>query len=120
FGAVYDGLFAEKYPLVDEALAERASKRDKLLRVYELLVIEPWAVLMSSPMASEFYEACTRVLPEAAARHERQLVRYTEELLGTKDVAEVFSLSVSGLTTDLPTVPILRRRLSLLIDRFVG
>lgn len=120
FGAAYDDTFDARYPQAEQVLAGRGSKRDKLLRIYELIVVETWAMMMSSPMASEFYEACMRVLPEIHAKHERRLFNLTKELLGTKDVTEVFMLAIDGQMTDLPSVSVLRKRVQLLVERFVG
>jgi TetR/AcrR family transcriptional regulator, transcriptional repressor of aconitase len=120
FGAVYDDTFDAQYPQAEQVLAGRGSKRDKLVRIYELVVIETWAIMMTSPMAAEFYEACMRVLPEIHAKHERRLFELTKGLLGTKEVTEVFMLAVDGQMTDLPSVSVLRKRVQLLIERFVG
>ena len=46
-------------------------------------------------------------------------LKYTQAVLGTKEVSEVFMLAVDGLTHDLPATKVLRRRLEVLIDRFV-
>jgi AcrR family transcriptional regulator len=120
FGAVYDDTFDAQYPVAEAVLAGRGSKRDKLLRLYELVVIDTWAIMMTSPMASEFYEACVRVVPEIHAKHERRLFELTRQLLGAKDAAEVFMLAVEGQMTDLPSVAVLRKRVQLLVTRFAG
>ena len=41
-------------------------------------------------------------------------------ILGSKDAAEVFLLSLDGLQGDLPSAKVLRRRVELLIERFVA
>jgi hypothetical protein len=38
-------------------------------------------------------------------------LKYTQAVLGTKEVSEVFMLAVDGLTQDLPAPKVLRRRL---------
>jgi TetR/AcrR family transcriptional regulator, transcriptional repressor of aconitase len=120
FAAVYDDTFDARYPQAEQVLAGRGGKRDKLLRLCELVVVETWAIMMTSPMAAEFYEACMRVLPEIHAKHERRLFELTKELLGTKELTEVFMLAVDGQMTDLPSAAVLRKRLHLLVERFVG
>jgi TetR/AcrR family transcriptional regulator, transcriptional repressor of aconitase len=120
FAAVYDDTFDARYPQAEQVLAGRGARRDKLLRLYEIVVIDTWAMMMTTPMASEFYEACMRVLPEIHAKHERRLLDLTRELLGARDVAEVFMLAVEGQMTDLPSVSVLRKRLQLLVERFAG
>jgi hypothetical protein len=70
-------------------------------------------------MGTEFYGACRRVTPDIDERHRKIQLKYTQAVLGTKEVSEVFMLAVDGLTHDLPATKVLRRRLEVLIDRFV-
>ena len=119
FSAVYEDLMEGLYPGVEAVLAGRGSPREKLLGVYEHLLLEPWEMLSAAPMAAEFYEACSRVLPEVEARHERLRLKYTQAVLGAKELSEVFILAVDGLGADLPSARVLRRRLQILVERFV-
>jgi AcrR family transcriptional regulator len=118
FSGVFEELFAERYPAVERILAERGSVRVKLMRAYELLVLEPWDQLVGMPGAEDFFNACEAVCPEAEAEYTRRRLRYTAAILGRKDVAELFSLAVDGLQSDFPSSAVLRRRLALLIERF--
>jgi AcrR family transcriptional regulator len=120
FGAVYDDVFEARYPIVEQVLAARGSRRDKLSRIYEVLCVETWALVMDAPMAREFYDACMQVIPEIHAKHERKLLELTRKVLGSRDIAEVFLLAVDGLVVDLPSVAVLRKRLRVLIDRFAA
>jgi AcrR family transcriptional regulator len=118
FSGVFEELFAERYPAVERILAERGSVRVKLMRAYELLVLEPWDQFVGMPAAEDFLKACEAVCPEAEAEYTRRRLRYTAAILGRKDVAELFSLAVDGLQSDFPSSAVLRRRLALLIERF--
>jgi TetR/AcrR family transcriptional regulator, transcriptional repressor of aconitase len=118
FGAVYDQVFESRFAVVDEVLASRASKREKLQRVYDAIAIDTWALISNAPMVAEFYEACLQVIPDIHAKHERKLLEVTKGLLGDRDVAEVFMLAVDGLFKDLPSVAVVRKRLNVLVDRF--
>lgn len=120
FGAVFDDVYEARYPAAEAALAGRGSRRDKLLQVYELLCVEPWALVMDAPMAQEFYDACEQVTPEIHAKHERKRLELTRRVLGSKELAEVLMLAVDGLFLDLPSVPVLRKRLRVLIERFAS
>src|SRR5690349_18026019 len=55
FGAVYDDVYEARYPAAEEIAAGRGARKDRLLRIYELLCVEPWALVMDAPMAQEFY-----------------------------------------------------------------
>jgi AcrR family transcriptional regulator len=118
FAAVYEHVFATRYPAAEAVLTGTGTRRDKLLRVYEILLIEPWVEVSGAPMSAEFYDACARLLPKVQAKYERLRLKCTQEILGSREVAEVFMLAVDGLESDLPTPPVLRRRLQLLVDRF--
>ena len=120
FGAVYDDVFESRYPAAEAILAGRGARRDKLLRLYELLCVETWALVMDAPMAQEFYDACLQVVPAIHDKHERKLLDLTRRLLGGKDESEVLMLAVDGLLGDLPSVAVLRKRLRILIDRFAA
>ena len=119
FTAVYEDLMEGLYPGVEAVLAGKSSAREKLLGVYEHLLLEPWEMLSAAPMAAEFYQACSKVLPEVEARHERLRLKYTQAVLGSKELSEVFMLAVDGLGVDLPSPRVLRRRLQVLVERFV-
>lgn len=119
FAAVFELVFEKRYPAAEAALEAPGSKRDKLLRVYEILLIEPWQEVSRTPGAGDFYAACERLLPDVLAKYDRMRLRCTQAILGNKELAELFSRAVDGLEMDLPSVPVLRRRLQLLVERFV-
>ena len=119
FAALFEYTFVERYPAVERLLDQRLSKREKLLRACEVLVIDVWDALIGSPMVAEYYDACARLLPEAEAKHWRRLLKYTQSVLGDREVSELFMLSVDGLMADQPTTATLRRRIELLVERFV-
>lgn len=118
--ALYDMKLNRLYPEVDAILAQHGNdKRETLLRMWEVLLLKPWTELMKVPMISELFEACMRVLPELARKHERRQIEYAQAVFGCPELAEVFVLALGGLKKDLPSEPVLRRRVTLLIDRFI-
>ena len=120
FGAVLEHLFETQYRAAEQALAKPGSKREKLMSLYEALLLDPWKeLIVDAPMGREFYEACHRVTPHINERHRKMQLKYTQAILVTKEVSEVFMLAVDGFTQDLPAPKVLRRRLEVLIDRFV-
>jgi TetR/AcrR family transcriptional regulator, transcriptional repressor of aconitase len=120
FGAVLEDIFETQYRAAEHALAKPGSRREKLMSLYEALLLDPWKeLIVDAPMGTEFYEACHRVRPDIDERRRKMQLKYTQAALGTKEVSEVFMLAVDGLTQDLPAPKVLRRRLEVLIDRFV-
>jgi len=120
FGAVLEDLFDTQYRVAEQALAKPGSKREKLMALYEALLLDPWKeLIVDAPMGTEFYGACSRVTPDIYERRRKIQLKYTQAVLGTKEVSEVFMLAVDGLHQDLPATKVLRGRLEVLIDRFV-
>lgn len=119
FTAVIEELFEARYPRAEQVLTSRGTRRDKLLHVYEILLLEPWDELMGAPMAADFYEVCSRLFPQVEAKHVRRQLELTQAILESKELSEVFMLAVDGLQGDLPATRVLRRRLQLLVERFV-
>lgn len=116
--AVFEELFDGRYDRVEAIVASRASRREKLLRIYEVLYLEPWAEMMGSPMAPELYQACVRFDPGGVEKRERLRLKYTQAVVGGRDVAEVFMLSVEGLSGGVPSTAVLRRRIEVLVEHF--
>jgi len=70
-------------------------------------------------MVSELFDACSRLMPDLEKKHEDRRIEYARAVLGSEELAEVFVLATKGLSKDLPSEAVLRRRLTILIDRFV-
>jgi TetR/AcrR family transcriptional regulator, transcriptional repressor of aconitase len=119
FAAVFEFTFEDRWPAAEKAANGKGSKKTRLLRVYELLLIEPWEEISGGPMLDEYYEACERLIPKAEEKHARLQLKYTQAVLGDRELSELFMLAADGLTIDLPPTATLRRRLELLVERFV-
>jgi TetR/AcrR family transcriptional regulator, transcriptional repressor of aconitase len=120
FAAVMEDIFETQYRAAQQALAKPGSKREKLMSLYEALLLDPWKeLIVDAPMGTEFYGACKRVTPDISEGHRKMQLKYTQAVLGTKELSEVFMLAVDGLIQDQPVTTVLRRRLEVLIDRFV-
>ena len=99
-------------------LAQKLSKRDKLLQIYEILLLEPWDKVVDHPMTAGFYQVCCDRWPEITNKQERQWGKILQTILGDREVTEVFMLAIEGLQSDLPPTKRLRRRIKLLCDHF--
>jgi AcrR family transcriptional regulator len=119
FAAVLEDILTKRYPAIEETLAMPLNNREKLFRIYKALILDPWDQLMEAPMAREFNETCRRTMPEIEAKHKRKELRYTQTVLKSKQVAEIFMLAANGLIRDLPSTTVLKIRLELLIEQFV-
>src|SRR5882724_11758565 len=79
FGAVLEDIFETQYRAAEHALAKPGSKREKLMSLYEALLLDPWKeLIVDAPMGAEFYEACSRVRPDIDESHRRMRLKYTQ------------------------------------------
>jgi AcrR family transcriptional regulator len=120
FAAVLEDIFETTYRAAEHALAKPGRKREKLMSLYEALLLDPWKeLIVDAPMGAELYEACSRLTPDIDESHRKMRLKYTQAILGDKEVSEVFMRAIDGLIQDLPAPKVLHRRLEVLIDRFV-
>ncbi len=116
---VFEDWFETRYPAAMQAAISPGSKAERLSNVSEVMLLEPWAEIEGAPMAHEFHDVCARLEPEMEARYQEVMLHNVETILESKELAEVFLLALDGLQVDMPMATVLRRRIALLIDRFV-
>ncbi|MEI7013069.1 TetR/AcrR family transcriptional regulator [Leptospira licerasiae] len=120
---LYEGIFdytlEGSYEEAEKVLNQNISPKQKLFRICELILIEPWAKIEGKPKTSEFYETCSKLSPKSTDRYERQIIKFAERILGDKEISKVFFLALEGLSADLPKTKVLRKRVELLCERFV-
>ena len=73
--------------------------------------------LARRPRAPAFHEAPCAPL---GSRGPGDTLKLVQSIVGTKELAEVFLLALDGLEADLPSTAISRRRVHVLVDRFVA
>ncbi len=119
FRAVFNHLVGGGYEAAKKLIAARGLKLATLMEVYEWVLLKPWEKVMGQAMSAEFYDTCRRLCPDVCGQHDKMLSRYVTTVLGNKERADIFILAAHGLTTDLPSSKVLRRRLTVLSERFV-
>lgn len=121
--AIYLGVFQDwvetRYPAATQAAIGPGSKAERLFKVCEVLLLDPWVEIEGAPMAHEFHDMCAQIEPEIEARYQEVKLQSVRAILESKELAEVFVLALDGLQADMPTGAVLRRRVALLIERFV-
>ena len=118
FRGVFDHLMDGRFERAGQAVKANGSKRERLLAVSEILLVEPWRRIVGQPMTGDFYEMCSVHLPQVTEEYQRKFVACAQTLLGDKDLGEVFFLATEGLHVDLPPAKVLSKRLEILIDQF--
>ncbi len=116
--AVYQDWLISRHPFAVEVVQTNISSFDKLFKICKIMVLEPWADMVDTPMGSEFFNACERLDPDAGAKHRNLVLECVAEVVGSKEVAEVFVLCLDGLLTDKPTSKSLEKRMLVLSKQF--
>ncbi len=118
FAALYDDVFQTCFHAADAIVRGPGTRASKLERLCEVVWIEPYALIMTAPMADEFWAACDAILPDMLARHRRTWRALLARVLH-KPLVDVFDLSLEGLFADKSSVAVFRRRVRVLVSRFL-
>ena len=102
-------------PILDLAI----SKKEKLIRIYEELYVKPWTRILNSPSGAEFIAECHNFFPQLDAEYEKAVTKLLTPIFEDRATIEVFMLCVDGLYADDPSPTVLRKRIRLLIERFL-
>ena len=95
------------------------NKKEKLFQIYEELLLKPWTRIFNSPSGAEFIEQCHKFFPQLDKEYEKAALKLLMPIFEDKATAEVFMLCIDGLYADDPSPTILRKRIRLLIERFI-
>jgi len=117
FSAVYDAVFLAQFDKAVPIAEGRGSKRDRLLRMVEVVCVEPYSLILQAPMADEFWSACEAVIPEILVDHRKKWRALLAHVL-PKHLIETFDLSLDGLYADTPTAAAYRQRVQVLVEQF--
>ncbi len=119
FAALYDEVCtAQLRAAVPVALA-KGGKADRLIRMCELVYVEPYEMLRDAPMAEEFWAACELVIPEVLEAHDREWRALLARVLPAA-LVEVFALALDGLHADMPSTAVYRKRVAVLVAQFAA
>lgn len=116
--AVFVDWLISRRPAAERAANGPGSRYERLLAVCRLMVLEPWAEMVGTPMGGEFLDACERIDPESEALYRKVALECVATILGDEASAEVFVLALDGLLADQPSMTVLEQRTQLLAARF--
>jgi len=117
FSAVYDAVFLAQFDKAVPIAEGRGSKRDRLLRMIEVVCVEPYSLILQAPMAEEFWTACEAVIPEILVGHRKKWRALLAQVMD-KSLIETFDLALDGLYADTPTAAVYRQRVRVLVEQF--
>jgi AcrR family transcriptional regulator len=95
-----------------------SSRMKRLDQVVQLVVVGPWTKIAGFPKSNEFFDVCGQHNETQYALFESQQRKLFESFFKTKTEAEVFTISLNALLDDFPTLPTLRKRIAILIQKF--
>ena len=119
FAALYDEVCSAQLRAAAPVVLGKGTKAEKLLRICELVCVEPYALIREAPMAQEFWAACDRVIPEILEDHDRKWRALLARVLPPA-LVEVFALAIEGLYSDMPSPAVFRKRVAVLIGQFTA
>ena len=120
FVAVFAHWLVARQPAAKAAASAPGDPSERLFEVCRLMVLEPWSDMVGAPMSGEYFDVCARLDPGIDAEHRRVAQECVAEIIGSKEVAEIFILALDGLLSDQPTVEVLGNRIRILAQQFVG
>ncbi|MEY4166731.1 MAG: hypothetical protein RIR52_555 [Acidobacteriota bacterium] len=112
-------LYREQFEKARPILTRPISRKEKLNLIYEELLLKPWVRIWKSPGSEAFLAACHRISPQLDREYEREAYRLLLPIFDDRAVIEIFLLCIDGLYSDDPSPAVLRRRVRLLIERFL-
>ena len=116
--AIYEHLMSHRPGEAKTILNGSGTKKDKLTRATNTLILEPWQKISGHPKSLEFFETCSQHNQKNYELFEKKQFKILEEFFGDKIEAEVFTLAANGAMDDLPSPAVLKKRLLVLVDKF--
>jgi len=118
---LYVDLMEDALKESEKILKSKIPTREKLVKISETITVRSWEKIVGHPLTMEFYALCQQQFPPQTEKFKRHRARIYHELFGgDKDLAETFILAIHGCIADSPSVKVLRTRINLLVDRFLG
>jgi len=115
--SVIEHLVDGRFEAAEKILNTNQSKANKIIKIYDILLLEPWSQIIGQPMSGDFYWTYTHVFHEIAEKYKLQTLKYLQNIFLDKETAEI--LAVEGLKSDLPDTKTLSHRLRILIEHFL-
>lgn len=115
---LFEHIMDGRIELSEEQLDLDLPKREMLMRVCEILKLEPWSKIAGFPMSEEFFGSCSMCEPKNWEKFDKHKTKLFTKILGDKAAAEVFKMAMDGLMEDLPSATVLRKRIEILVEKF--
>lgn len=101
------------------ANANAGSSEEKLILIYQELLLKPWSRIVKAASGKEFVSEYRHYFPHLDKEYEQETLKLLLPIFADKQTAELFMLCVEGLYSDYPTTATLRKRVQLLAHIFL-
>jgi len=116
FLSVVKDVLDEQRLKTEMVLKSGLGDEEKFLEILESWGVKLYAKGADSPHGGELLEEGLRAWEQVGVKYKEYLVRVLAKFVGGADVAEFVVLSIKGLQSDHPSVPVLRKRAKLLVE----
>jgi AcrR family transcriptional regulator len=116
FASMMEDRFNERYVLAEQSLSSNLTKKEKLLKMVEIIILKDWSIISNSFNGIEFFSELISVLPKFEEKYRKRFIQMAASVLENKELAEVFRFSLTGLTSDNPSMETLRKRVKILVE----
>jgi len=115
---MFEDLFDAQEERVRTVMASDLPARDKLIETFNIVILEFWPKLSDSPEGNDLFDATNKLFPRIGNKYRKPLIAMMGKIIGDES-AELLILAVKGLYYDRPSTALLRKRISLLVDKFL-
>jgi AcrR family transcriptional regulator len=98
-----------------EILKSGCSGKEKLLKIIDVWITDAYQQMKNTNYANELLDGLVHISRQTEQRFRDLFMESIEPLVG-KDVAEVIVFSMRGLLDDRPAVPLLQKRIRVLVQ----
>lgn len=117
--AIYRQLTDGRIERAESAMQNKSSRKARLTDAVEILIIEPWERVSGYTKSLEFFETCGQYNQKNYEYFEQKQLKLLQSFFEDKIIAEVFTLAVNGTMEDLPSTSVLKKRLAVLVEKFI-
>lgn len=118
FFAVFEHWLIVRQPLGKQAAEAEGPITERLYNVCKLMFLDPWSDMIATPMGTEYLDVSAMLNPEVTAQHGKVIRECVSQIIGSKELADIFLLALGGFIKDKPTPEVLEQRVKLLATQF--
>jgi AcrR family transcriptional regulator len=116
--SLFEKLLMEGVDRAEHILQAHGSRKDKLTQAVESMILQTWNRISGHPCSLELFESCSLHNQENYEKFEKKQLKILEVFFGDRIEAQVFIMAINGAMEDTPSPATLKKRLSVLVEKF--